>query len=280
MSRQYLLLFGFPACITVAAVLYASHEREQAKAAAAAQGELAAKLESARTEIKTLSSQISSLSAAVTNQPALAPRVQSPIPSRRVSPGPATALPTARPNLSEDPRWRRVESQLAAHQSELAEQRKRISETQDDVRRSSDQLDGKINSTRDELNQSIATTHEEVLALQKRGERNIYEFDLVKSKQFQRVGPVSLALRKADVKHGSYKLGLIVDDKTLEKEHVNLFEPVWITISGLPQPVQLVVNRIDKDHVGGYISEPRYKLAELGDARAPDPAHTPALKTR
>jgi hypothetical protein len=121
----------------------------------------------------------------------------------------------------EDPRWKRVESQLAQHQSRLAEQGERITQTQEVVQRNGDQLDGKINSTRDELNRSIATTHDDVVQLQKRGERNIYEFDLSKSKQFQRVGPLSLSLRKADTKHRIYDLSLMVDDTALDKQHVN-----------------------------------------------------------
>ena len=33
-----------------------------------------------------------------------------------------------------------------------------------------------------------------MVALRKRGEQNVYEFHLDKSKQFQRVGPLSIAL--------------------------------------------------------------------------------------
>jgi hypothetical protein len=189
-------------------------------------------------------------------------------------------LPSARPKTTEDPRWKRVQSQLAEHQSQLAEQRERIAQTQEDIQRRGDQLDGKINSTRNELNRSIATTHEDVVLLQKRGERNIYDFDLAKSKQFQRVGPLSLSLRKADTKHRSYNLFLMVDDKPVEKQGVNLFEPVWVTRSDLSQPIQLVVNQIEKNRIRGYISEPRYKTADLVGALAPGTAQAPALKSR
>jgi hypothetical protein len=179
----------------------------------------------------------------------------------------------------EDQRWKRVESQLAEHQSQLKEQRERINETRDAVQATGSQLDGKINTTRDDLNRSIATTHDEVVQLQRRGERNIYEFDLSKSKQFQRVGPLSLSLRKADTKHGSYDMAVVVDDKSMTKEHVNLFEPVWIDLSGKSQPIQVVVNKIDKNRVRGYISEPRYKTTDLAGAPSAG-ASQPALKSR
>ena len=72
---------------------------------------------------------------------------------------------------------------------------------------------------------------------------------------------------------------MMVDDKAVDKEHVNLYEPVWITLAGEPQPIQLVVNQIDKNHVRGYISEPRYKNADLAGASAAGTAQ-PALKPR
>jgi hypothetical protein len=175
-----------------------------------------------------------------------------------------------------DQRWKRVESRLAEQESQLVAQRERI----EDVRKTGDELAGKINSARDELNGSIAKTHEEVVLLQKRGEHNVYEFDLAKSKQFQRVGPLSLSLRKADSKHRSYDLSMVVDDAPLDKKHVNLFEPVWINLSDRPQPIQLVVNKIDKNQIRGYIIEARYKNMDLAGTPVPVMPQAPALKPR
>jgi hypothetical protein len=193
----------------------------------------------------------------------------------------------SRARNTEDPRWRRVESQLAIHQSQLAnhqsqlaDQGQRIVQTQDDLRKTGDQLDGRINSTRDELNQSITANRNDVALLQKRGERSVYEFDLTKSKEFQRVGPLSLSLRKADTKHRNYDLSIMVDDKPVQKQHVNLSEPVWISMADLPQPVELVVNQIDKNRVRGYISAPRYKNGDLAGAPVPGSVQAQTLKQR
>jgi len=280
MSRQHLLLFGILICASLASLVYATRERSEANALASSRDQMRASLADARAEIQTLASKVNSLTEAAPKESATAPQAQPPTVSAPPPLRRAAARPNTRPRIVEDPRWKRVESQLADHQSQLAEQRERISQTQDDVRKTGDQLDGKISSTRDELNRSIATNHEEVVQLQKRGERNIYEFDLAKSKQFQRVGPLSLSLRKADTKHRNYNLSMMVDDKAVDKEHVNLYEPVWITLAGEPQPIQLVVNQIDKNHVRGYISEPRYKNADLAGASAPTTAPAPGLKSR
>jgi len=159
-----------------------------------------------------------------------------------------------------------VDKKYMQLQSQLAEQQKQLKETQDEVAKNRSDLEGTINSTRDDLNGSIAKTHEELVALEKRGERSYFEFDLSKSKQFQRVGPLTLSLRKADTKHKSYDVAMIVDDNELQKKKVNLYEPIWIHTENDSQPVQIIVNRIDKDTVHGYISAPKYKPSELAAA--------------
>ncbi len=56
---------------------------------------------------------------------------------------------------------------------------------------------------------------------------------------------------------------MLVDDIRLDKKHVNLYEPVWITLADRTQPLELVVNQISKDSVAGYLTEPKYKKSEL-----------------
>lgn len=155
-----------------------------------------------------------------------------------------------------DKRYKQLEAQLE-------DQQKQLKETQELVAKNRTDLEGNLNSTREELNGSIAKTHEELVALEKRGERTYFEFDLEKSKQFQRVGPLSLSLRKVDAKHKSYDLQMIIEDNHLTKKNVNLYEPVWIHAENGSQPVQIVVNRIEKNLVHGYISAPKYKPSEI-----------------
>jgi hypothetical protein len=148
-------------------------------------------------------------------------------------------------------------------QARIDEQQKQLKDTQDQVAKNRADLEGNLNSTRDELNGSIAKTHEELVALAKRGERSYFEFDLTKSKQFQRVGPLTLALRRTDTKHKNFNLDMIVDDNRLSKKNVNLYEPVWIHTENESQPVQIVVNKVEKNLVHGYVSAPKYKPSEL-----------------
>jgi chromosome segregation ATPase len=170
-----------------------------------------------------------------------------------------------------DKRYQQLEARLTEEQKQLAETREQVAQNRAD-------LEGNISSTRDELTGSIARTHEELVALEKRGERSYFEFDLTKSKQFERVGPLMLSLRKADAKHRHYDLAMIVDDDRLDKKKVNLYEPVWIHTENESQPVQVVVNKIRKNGVHGYVSAPKYRPADLAagaSSRAPAHANAP-----
>jgi len=180
----------------------------------------------------------------------------------------------ARRTTASDKRYKQLQSQLA-------EQQQQLKDTQDLVAKNRSDLEGNISSTRDELNGSIAKTHEELVVLQKRGERSYTEFDLMKAKQFQRIGPITLSLRKADTKHKSYDIEMIVDDNQMSKKKVNLYEPIWIHTENDSQPVQIVVNRIEKNLIHGYVSAPKYKPSELATSGAattltPVAAHVPA----
>ena len=148
-------------------------------------------------------------------------------------------------------------------QARIDEQQKQLKDTQDQVAKNRSDLEGSLNSTRDELSGSIAKTHEELVVLQKRGERSYFEFDLTKSKQFQRFGPLTLSLRRTDAKHMNYDVSMVVDDNQLSKKRVNLYEPIWIHTENESQPVQVVVNKIGKNFVHGYISAPKYRPSEL-----------------
>ena len=184
----------------------------------------------------------------------------------------AGARSGAKQSSAADRRYKQLMTQLQAQQ-------KQLQETQDQVAKNRSDLEGNLNSTRDELNGSIAKTHEELVALEKRGERSYFEFDLEKSKQFQRFGPLTLSLRKADTKHKNFDLQMIVDDNKLTKKSVNLYEPILVFTQDDGQPLQVVVNRIEKNHVHGYVSAPKYKPSELaanGAAVTPVAAHPEA----
>ena len=172
-----------------------------------------------------------------------------------------------------------VDKRYKELKAQLDDQGKQLKDTQDEVAKNRTDLETSLSSTKDELNGSIAKTHEDLVTLQKRGERNYFEFDLTKSKRFQRFGPLTLSLRRTDAKHANYDLSMVVDDNRLDKKHVNLYEPIWIHSETGGQPVQIVVNKIGRNTAHGYISAPKYRESELASSTAGTPALTPVSAT-
>jgi hypothetical protein len=167
-------------------------------------------------------------------------------------------------------------ARLRLLQSAVDDLQMRLQATQAEIARTRSDLEGNLNSTRNELNGSIARTHEELVALEKRGERDYFEFDAAKSKQFVQAGPLNLTLSKTDTKHANVDLMLLVNDQEVSKKGVNLYEPVWIYETQDAQPMQVVINKIEKNWVHGYVSAPKYSRAELSanSASAAPPTST------
>ncbi|MGH9680666.1 MAG: hypothetical protein ACRD4Y_12010 [Candidatus Acidiferrales bacterium] len=214
-----------------------------------------------RSQIDTLTAKINQLSAPP------AETAPTPAPAERENAARTSSTHAAR--RATRPRYSAEDRHMKQMQAQLNEQQKQLKQTQDDIASARSDLEGKLGSTRDELNGSIARTHGELVALEKRGERNYYEFDLSKSKDFQREGPIQISLRKADSKHQSYDVMMLVDDHRLTKKKVDLYEPITLHESGEPQAVQIVVNQIDKNHIHGYVSAPKFTEAELTSSAAP-----------
>ncbi len=103
----------------------------------------------------------------------------------------------------------------------------------------------------------IATNHDELQELKRRGERNYYEFTLQKGNNGQVVGTVKLSLKKVDVKRSKYTMYVSADDKNIEKKDKNLDEPVQFYSGKAPALYEIVVNNITKNQVQGYLSTPK-----------------------
>ena len=226
-------------------------------------GQLTAKQSAASATIDQLQGQLSAvttkLNDVVTAQQAAAQAAEQATEQKKV---------TGKHGAPTDKRYKELKAQLE-------DQGKQLKDTQDLVTKNRTDLESNISSTKDELNGSIAKTHEELVVLQKRGERNYFEFDLVKSRQFQRFGPLTLSLRRTDAKHMNYDVMMVVDDNQLTKKRVNLYEPIWIHSENGGQPVQIVVNKIGRNTAHGYISAPKYRESELASSTATTPALTP-----
>jgi len=103
----------------------------------------------------------------------------------------------------------------------------------------------------------IARNAEELEVLKHKGDRNIYEFTLVKG-QKKPVGTVSLELKRADSKKSKFTLVVFSDDKEYEKKDRNLNEPMQFYSGKDPQLFEIVVNSVSaKNTITGYLSTPK-----------------------
>ena len=233
-------LWGAVAILLVAVALaggYSLHERNAAQKLSAENTQMSAALKDTRGQVEALAAKVNAMTEAeAQRQQAAAEAAQ----RARV-----VHKPAVRRHSVEDKRWKEFQTKLDA-------QGKAIDETRNDLA-----------SAKTELSGSIARTHDELVVLQRRGERSYFEFDLDKAKQFRATGPVGIKLKKANTKHQYADLDLMVDDVALNQKHVNLLQPVIFYAGENGKPVELVVQRITKNHIHGYVSTPKYKDSEL-----------------
>ena len=165
---------------------------------------------------------------------------------------------------------RQVLSEIGGVKDAATSAHTKIAETNDRV----STVDSRVTQTRSDLEKTvadlksvqgdmgvqsglIATNGKELAALRELGERNYLEFDVKKTNQPQRVGTVSLVLRKADPKRNRYTLDVLADDKRVEKRDRSINEPVQFYVSRAHQPYEIVVNEVQKDRVVGYLAVPK-----------------------
>jgi len=103
----------------------------------------------------------------------------------------------------------------------------------------------------------IATTRGDLEALKHKGDRNYYEFTLLKGAKPQPVSTVSLQRGKTDMKKGKFTLNVTSDDKTIEKKDRNVAEPIQFYSGRDHMLFELVIWTVEKDKATGYLSTPK-----------------------
>jgi len=109
----------------------------------------------------------------------------------------------------------------------------------------------------------IAGTRGDLAILKHKGDRNYFEFTLMKGAKPQPVSTVSLQLKKADQKKGKFTLNVTSDDKTIEKKDRNVAEPIQFYTGRDHMLYELVVWTVDKEKATGYLSTPKNAPASV-----------------
>src|SRR5512143_1629877 len=161
-------LWGAVAALSVAVALaggYSIHEHNAAQKLSAENTQISSTLKDTRGQLDTLAAKVNAMSEAeAQRQQAAAASAQR-----------ARVVGTAhRPKGMSDKRWKEIQAKLDAQAQALDAHGKAIEETRND-----------LTSAKTELSGSIARTHDDLVVLQRRGERSYFEFDVDKAKQFR-----------------------------------------------------------------------------------------------
>jgi len=114
-----------------------------------------------------------------------------------------------------------------------------------------------LQMARSEFGTLIARNHEEIDQLRRLGLRDYYEFTLQGKGDIQKVGSVSVELRNSNPKHHQFTVNLVVDDMKIEKKNRSINEPIFFYTAGSRQSLELVINKVEKNKVSGYVSAPK-----------------------
>jgi hypothetical protein len=132
-----------------------------------------------------------------------------------------------------------------------------LDSTKQDLASTKSEFTNALTGTKGELNGAIARTHDELVALAHRSDRDYFEFTLPRKKAQQKVGTVTVELEKTDPKRNVFSMNLSFDDKVTERSNKAIDEPLYFYVQGAPSALELVVNKLGKDTVSGYVSSPK-----------------------
>ncbi len=120
-----------------------------------------------------------------------------------------------------------------------------------------DKTNSDLNMARSELGTLIARNHDEIDVLRRQGERDYTEFTITGKNQPQKVGNVTIVLKGVNEKRNRSNIVYTVEDKSYEAKNANINTPLFFYMSGSHQPEELVINKVGKNTVSGYLSVPK-----------------------
>jgi hypothetical protein len=114
-----------------------------------------------------------------------------------------------------------------------------------------------LSMARSELGTLIARNHDEIDVLRRMGERDYVEFTVTGKNQPQKVGNVTVELKGVNEKRSRVNVVYTVEDKRYEEKNRNVNQPIFFYLSGTHMPEEIVINKIGKNTISGYLSVPK-----------------------
>jgi chromosome segregation ATPase len=114
-----------------------------------------------------------------------------------------------------------------------------------------------LKMARSEMGTLIARNHDEIDQLRRLGERDYVEFTIDGKNKPQKIGNVTVVLKGVNEKRNQFSASLTVEDKQFEKKNRAMNEPIFFYTSGTHIPEEIVVNKVGKNTISGYVSIPK-----------------------
>src|SRR2546427_10339511 len=114
-----------------------------------------------------------------------------------------------------------------------------------------------LKMAKSEMGTLIARNHDEIDQLRRLGERDYTEFTIDGRNRPQKVANVTVELKGVSEKRNSFSVAMTVEDKRFLKRNRAANEPIFFYTSGTHIPEEIVINKIGKNTISGYVSIPK-----------------------
>lgn len=114
-----------------------------------------------------------------------------------------------------------------------------------------------LKMARSEIGTLIARNHDEIDQLRRLGERDYVEFTIAGKNKPQKVGNLTVELKGVNEKRSQYSVNMTAEDRKIQRKNRNINEPIFFYLSGTKIPEELVINKMGKDTISGYVSIPK-----------------------
>ncbi len=125
-----------------------------------------------------------------------------------------------------------------------------------------------LKMARSEMGTLIARNHDEIDQLRRLGERDYIEFTIAGRNKPQKVGNVTVELKGINEKHNQFNAAVTIEDRRFDKKNRAMNEPIFFYLSGTHIPEEIVVNKIGKNTISGYLSIPKANSQTAASAAA------------
>jgi hypothetical protein len=162
-----------------------------------------------------------------------------------------------------DSKFGQVKSEVGGVKSEVGTVKTDVTTVKTDLANTRRELEGtqrQLVDVRESLTAAVAKNASELDALRRKGERDYYEFTIPKKNQITKVEDIRVNLKKTDPGKGKFNIDILVDDNRIEKKDRNVNEPLQFLVGKSRLRYELVINWIQKDQAGGYLSIPKDKV--------------------